>query len=83
MIKYKNEQIASCDKKCPKCKSQKILLIELWESHSITWELDNGKFDLADGALESGNPFKLEGRCLECSHHWTFRKATQINDIIK
>lgn len=76
-------RIVDCSKKCPKCKSNRILIEELWINHYIQWEVLEGKIDLDDGVLEPGDPYKVNGICRDCSHKWTFRKALQINDICK
>lgn len=68
---------------CPKCKNTKQLtLIEIWQDHTISWIVENGKFDRDDGALEMGDAYKVQAKCT-CGHMWTIRKALQIDDIIK
>ena len=67
---------------CPKCKSNTLMLIELWRNHSIVWEQINGQFDRHEGSLEPGDAYKLEAKCKECGHQWTIRRALQISDII-
>lgn len=63
---------------CPKCKSNNLLLVEVWSQHTITWDQIDGKFDKEDGSLEMGDPYKVEANCKECSHIWKIRKAIQI-----
>lgn len=77
------QQIVQSKAKCPKCKSNYLLLIEVWDGHEITWAQEDGKFDRYDGNLEAGDPYKVEAICKQCQHHWTIRKASQIDDIIK
>jgi hypothetical protein len=68
--------------KCPKCKNKKELtLIEVWEGHTISWEVEDGKFDRNDGSLEPGDAYKVQGKCNDCGHIWTIRKALQIDDV--
>lgn len=69
--------------KCPKCKSDDLIFMEVWEGHTITWECISGKFDREDGALEPGDPYRVDGKCKKCQHVWRIRKALQIDDIIK
>lgn len=66
---------------CPKCKSRDLTLIEVWKGHDITWEQREGLFDRDDGVLEAGSPYKVEAKCSSCRHHWTIRKALQIDDV--
>jgi hypothetical protein len=70
-------------KKCSKCKSKRISFIEVWTGHTITWHLNDGVFDINDGALEPGDPSSLHVRCLDCKYTYKIRKANQISDIIK
>lgn len=61
--------------KCPKCKSQDVVIVELWKNHGIVWFYGDG-FD--DGILDAGEPYKVEGSCRNCSHKWKFREIIQI-----
>jgi len=72
-----------CDKKCPKCKSKRLILEELWINHFIQWEVIDGKIDRNDGVLEPGDAYKVIGLCRDCNHKWTFRNALQIDDVCK
>jgi len=67
---------------CPKCKSNNLMLEEIWKDSSITWEQINGIFDRNDGSLEHGYAYKVEAKCKACAHIWTFKKASQIDDIV-
>lgn len=68
--------------RCPKCKNaQELELIEVWEGHTISWRVNNGNLDRDDGALESGNPSKVEARCT-CGHSWRVRGVLQIDDVL-
>lgn len=67
---------------CPSCKSNNLTLIELWKDHSVSWEQIDGVFDRQDGALEPGDPYRVEGECSDCGHSWMFRKITQIDGLI-
>lgn len=77
------EETKESKAKCPKCGSVDLTLIEVWKGHEITWEQREGKFNMKEGNLEPGNPYKVECKCSDCSHHWTVRKAIQIGDILK
>lgn len=72
--------IAQSKVRCPKCKSKTLYLIEVWEGHTIQWEVENGKFDRDDGSLNPGDPYKVQAKCI-CGHAWTIRMALQIDDI--
>ena len=75
------KDIVKSKAKCPKCKNTKELtLIEVWKGHTISWEVEDGKFDRNDGALEHGDAYKVEGKC-KCGHQWTIRGALQISDV--
>ena len=69
--------------KCPKCKSTDLLLIEIWSGHTITWEQKQNVIDRNDGNLESGDPYKVQAICSQCSHSWKVRGALQISDVVK
>jgi len=77
------KQIVDSKVKCPKCGSRNLTLLELWKNHDISWEQIGGKFDMKDGVLEMGDPYKMEAECSKCKHHWTIRGALQIGCIIK
>ena len=68
------------NRKCPKCQSNTIFLIEVWENHTIQWEQIDGFFDKEDGNLEMGDAYKVEAECKICGHRWRIRKALQIGD---
>lgn len=68
--------------RCPKCKSNNLQLIEIWEGHTISWEQEDGKFDLNNGAQEPGGPYKVQGRCRGCDHWWTIKGIRQIHYVI-
>ena len=64
--------------KCPKCKSEKIEIIETWKDATIAWVPWAMKF--SDGQLDpGGGPYKVEGICLNCGHGWRFRGRTQVD----
>lgn len=56
------------------------MLIELWRT-TITWLVMDGWMDRANGNLESEGPEKVEASCQNCAHHWTPRKASQIDAL--
>jgi hypothetical protein len=66
--------------RCPVCQSANLKLVELWES-TITWVVTDGWMDRANGNLEPSGPTKVEASCTKCSHHWTPRKAKQIDAL--
>ena len=66
--------------KCPKCGNTDISLLEIWEGHSISWQVTDGYINTDDGNLEPGNPYKVKGSCI-CGHEWIIRNASQIDDI--
>jgi hypothetical protein len=75
------EQIVKCKVHCPRCKNSKTLtLVEAWKDHTISWQVEGGKFDRNDGALEMGDPFMVQATC-PCGHTWKVRKALQIDDV--
>lgn len=68
--------------KCPKCKNKtNLTLIEIWKNHTISWIVENGSFNLNDGALEHGDPYKVEAKCT-CGYQWTIKNVTQIHQLI-
>lgn len=78
-----NPNICASKAKCPKCKSRNLVLIEEWKDHTIQWVQEDGRFDRNDGVLEPGSPFRVEAKCRDCKHTWTFRGATQIDDLMQ
>lgn len=64
-------------KKCPKCKSKKLRLVELWKNHAVVWDV-GCSYD--EGILEQGDPYKVEAQCQECGHAWTLRGVTQVSE---
>ncbi len=68
--------------KCPKCKSDSLILIELWKGHSISWDQVGGWFIKPEGILEPGDPYSVEAKCI-CGHMWKIRGVSQIDQIIK
>lgn len=76
------KDIVASNVRCPKCSNTRELrLIEVWRSHTITWEVECGVFDINDGALEPGDAYKVEAKCKNCGHQWTIRGARQITYI--
>lgn len=61
--------------KCPKCKTQNVELIEVWDA-TISWSPCEPYFN--NGNLNPGDPKKVEGHCLNCDHKWTIRKVPQV-----
>ena len=61
--------------KCPKCKSQNVELIEIWE-HAISWLPDDNYFEHGDFFFN--DPKKVEGNCLDCGHRWRIRNVVQV-----
>lgn len=79
----KMENIVKSKVKCPKCGNKNTLtLSEIWKGHTVSWNVIGGKFDRDDGNLEVGDPYKVQAQC-KCGHHWTIKKALQIDDIIE
>jgi RNA polymerase subunit RPABC4/transcription elongation factor Spt4 len=68
--------------KCPKCKSNDLLLTEVWYGSTITWEQFKGEFDKKNGILEPGDAAKVQACCYKCDHRWTVRGVKQITEII-
>jgi hypothetical protein len=69
--------------KCPKCSCINLYITEIWKNHSIGWLQQDGKFDLNEGYMGVGNPYKVMAECDNCKHIWASRKSIQIDDIIK
>lgn len=67
---------------CPKCKSENIDFVEVWEGHSIVWNSEGGKFNRKDGVLHEGNPKYVSLSCRKCKYINKIRKAYQIDDIL-
>ena len=63
-------------RKCPKCRTTNIEIIEIWDA-SIYWYPEEDYYN--QGALTPGYPQKVQGKCCECSHSWTFRGVTQVD----
>jgi hypothetical protein len=61
--------------RCPKCKTQEVELIEIWDAF-ISWHPADPYYN--DGALEPGESKKVSGRCLLCEHRWTLRGVIQV-----
>ena len=61
--------------RCPKCKSQNVELIEIWDA-AISWLPDNPYFN--NGDLNPGDPIRVEGHCLDCEHKWRIRGIVQV-----
>lgn len=78
-----DENIKETKIKCPKCKSNNLILNEVWINHSIQWEQIDGKIERDNGYLEPGDPHKVCAECSDCSHRWTIRNATQIDNVVK
>lgn len=76
------QEIVKSKAMCHKCGSRDLILVEIWEGHTIEWQQINGEFDKNDGTLEAGDPYKVEGQCKKCGHAWVFRKKIQITDLI-
>jgi hypothetical protein len=68
--------------KCPKCGSLNLKLVECWKDHTIDFEQHGGFVNINDGALEPGEPYKVEAKC-NCGHKWRLRNVLQIGDITK
>lgn len=68
--------------KCPRCGFEVSSLVELWEGHSISFDVDGGKIS-EQGNMEPGYPVCVSATCSnpKCAHNWTVRKATQISDF--
>jgi hypothetical protein len=63
--------------KCPKCKSQNVLIVEHWKHHTISWYHD---MDQDEGIIEMGDPYKVEANCQDCKHVWWMRGIIQIKE---
>ena len=61
--------------RCPKCKSQNVELIEIWDA-TISWLPDEPYFN--NGVLNPGDPNRVEGHCLECGRRWRMRGIVQV-----
>ena len=69
--------------KCPRCKSEEIELIEIWNGSSISFMLEGMMVDLNDGYKAYGYPVRVEAKCTDCEHQWKLRNITQITDLEK
>lgn len=78
-----NEKIVQSRLKCFKCKSNNLLLVEVWTDHTILWEQLDGKFDRNDGNLDMGGPKCVECTCKNCGHQWKPKNCPQIDYAIK
>jgi hypothetical protein len=69
-------------RKCPKCKSKNLQLIELW-THSITWDQteEAGGLTSTEGDLNPGDPYRVDALCKQCNYAWRLRGVTQITDL--
>lgn len=77
------KEIVKSKVKCRRCKSNEhIILIELWKNATIEWEQINGEFDIKDGSLNPGDPYKVEAICKKCNYAWTLKGINQINHVI-
>ncbi len=76
------QKIVTSTLTCPKCKSNNLILIEVWDGHTISWVQENSKFDRHDGNIEYGSPHHLEAKCTLCSYQWKTRKKYSIDYII-
>lgn len=61
--------------RCPKCKSQNVELIEIWDA-TISWLPDEPYFNGRD--LSPGDPNHVYGHCLECGRRWRMRGIVQV-----
>lgn len=62
--------------KCPKCRSEQLIVTEHWSS-SIEWMIgDNHE----DGILQPGSPLFVTGKCQDCGYSWRFRGLQQAPD---
>ncbi len=67
--------------KCPKCRSNNLLIDELWINNKVQFIQDNGKININDTNMEAGEPYKMVASCCNCNHVWTIRKAKQIIEL--
>lgn len=74
------KEMVKTDRRCPKCGSRDLHLIEVTLC-TITWEVLGGLFDKADGAMEADDTFKVIGRCLKCAHEWRLRNTVHIDQV--
>ena len=63
--------------RCPKCRSREVEIFEVWDA-SISWSPGDPQFN--EGSLNPGDPMKVGGNCLDCSHRWRFRGIVQVKD---
>lgn len=63
-------------RRCKKCKSEKLSMVEYWKNHTITWFYGDSQ---DEGYLEPGEPYKVEMRCDQCGHHWRVRGCCQVS----
>lgn len=68
-------------RKCPKCGSIEILLIEIWVGHSIMYGQEADGTTYESGDLEPGGPERVDGKCEGCGHGWRLRGGSQIDDF--
>ena len=81
---YIKPELRTIKIKCPKCKSKHLSLIEIWRGATISWISYSGTIEHNNGYLDPGNgdPYKVEGHCLDCGKRWTIRGAKLIDDIL-
>jgi len=67
--------------RCPKCKSNTLLILEEWTWGSIPWkQIDGGILVYQDHDHGGGDPQKVVAHC-DCGHWWTLRGVRQIIDL--
>lgn len=66
-------------KKCPKCKSTELEIIEEWRGMTISW-MPGDSMD--DGVKEMGDPYRVDAVCLKCHYTWRLRGVTQVNESL-
>lgn len=66
--------------KCPKCRSRDLSLIEVGEV-SLTWHVENGRFDREEGWRDYGGALHMAASCKGCGHYWRLRGVLQITDV--
>lgn len=69
--------------KCPRCKSNNLVLTEVWTGHTIEWEQEGGVIDKNKGSSEPGDPYTVNGLCKDCFHEWKLKGVIQITQVLK
>lgn len=66
--------------KCPKCYKLPFMLKEIWEEHTIDFDIDVEGNISKEGVCMPGYPNGIIAHC-DCGHKWKLRKIIQINEL--